>query len=123
MQLTLNKPPSLRMASPTAPSRQARTVARNQPLAPGQTPGPDKAEGLLLSELAAGQSATIRSLAVEPGLRHRLQALGLHRGQRVQLLRRGWWAGPLHLRVGMTELMLRRVDAARVGIDDVVLAA
>jgi ferrous iron transport protein A len=38
----------------------------------------------------------------------------------VQLLRRGWWAGPLHLRVGMTELMLRRVDAARVGIDNVV---
>jgi len=32
------------------------------------------------------------------------------------VLRRAWWAGPIHLRVGMTELMLRRRDAARVSI-------
>jgi len=55
-------------------------------------------------------------LAVDMGLRHRLQALGLRPGQRVQVLRRAWWAGPIHLRVGMTELMLRRRDAARVSI-------
>ncbi len=108
------------MASPTAPSRQAGIL--------GQLPAPiQAARGFapetLLSDLAAGQSATISSLAVEAGLRHRLQALGLHRGQRVHLLRRGWWAGPLHLRVGMTELMLRRADAARVGIDQVALSA
>ncbi len=109
------------MASPTAPSRQARTLG--QQLAPIQVPSPEQGPAILLSELAAGQSATISTLAVEPGLRHRLQALGLHRGQRVQLLRRGWWAGPLHLRVGMTELMLRRADAARVGIDNVALSA
>ncbi len=111
------------MASPTVPSRQARISGQHH--SPSQTPlqlpAPGQAPDLLLSELAAGQSATIRSLAVEPGLRHRLQALGLHRGQRVQLLRRGWWAGPLHLRIGMTEMMLRRVDAARVGIDNVVV--
>ena len=89
----------------------------------GQPVAPQQGPALLLSELAAGQSATISTLAVEPGLRHRLQALGLHRGQRVQLLRRGWWAGPLHLRVGMTELMLRQADAARVGIDNVAASA
>jgi ferrous iron transport protein A len=55
-------------------------------------------------------------LAVDKGLRHRLQALGLRPGQRVQVLRRAWWAGPIHLRVGMTELMLRRRDAACVSI-------
>ena len=109
------------MAVPTAPSRQARTLGQSQ--ASSQIATPDQAQTILLSELAAGQSATICSLAMEPGLRHRLQALGLHRGQRVQLLRRGWWAGPLHLRVGMTELMLRRVDAARVGIERVVMTA
>ena len=108
------------MASPTAPSRQARIL--------GQLPAPiqaarGSAPETLLSDLAAGHSATISSLAVEPGLRHRLQALGLHRGQRVHLLRRGWWAGPMHLRVGMTELMLRRADAARVGIDHVAVSA
>ena len=84
---------------------------------------PPTAPETQLSDLAAGHSATISSLAVEPGLRHRLQALGLHRGQRVHLLRRGWWAGPMHLRVGMTELMLRRADAARVAIDQIALSA
>ena len=109
------------MAVPIAPSRQARNLGQGE--APKPITHPDQAQTVLLSELAVGQSATIRSLAVEPGLRHRLQALGLHRGQRVHLLRRGWWAGPLHLRVGMTELMLRRVDAARVSIDSVGLTA
>jgi ferrous iron transport protein A len=33
------------------------------------------------------------------------------------MLRRAWLAGPLHVRVGMTELMLRRADAARVGLE------
>ena len=103
------------MAPRTAPTRQARTLG---PLPAASGVDPES----LLSDLAAGQSATISSLAVEAGLRHRLQALGLHRGQRVHLLRRGWWAGPLHLRIGMTELMLRRADAARVGIDHVAIS-
>ena len=107
------------MAPRTAPSRQARTLG---PLAAPSQAASQEAPETLLSDLAAGHSATIISLAVEPGLRHRLQALGLHRGQRVHLLRRGWWAGPLHLRIGMTELMLRRADAARVGIDHVAVS-
>jgi ferrous iron transport protein A len=46
----------------------------------------------------------------------RLKALGLGQGQRIHLLRRAWMAGPLHVRVGMTELMLRRVDANHIRI-------
>ncbi len=70
----------------------------------------------LLADLVPGQSATIASLAADSGLGQRLAALGLRPGQRVELLRRASWGGPLHLRVGMTELMLRRRDAARVAI-------
>lgn len=69
-----------------------------------------------LADLAPGASATIASLSADPGLRQRLEALGFRPGQRVQLLRRAWWAGPLHVRVGMTELMLRRRDAALVAL-------
>lgn len=69
---------------------------------------------LLLADLAPGSIATVATLSADPGLRQRLEALGLHPGQPVRMLRRGWWSGPLHLRVGMTELMLRRRDAARV---------
>jgi ferrous iron transport protein A len=66
---------------------------------------------LRLVDLLPGHSATVERLSAEPGLRQRLEALGLRPGQSVQMLRRAWWSGPLHVRVGMTELMLRRRDA------------
>jgi ferrous iron transport protein A len=69
-----------------------------------------------LVDLAPGVPATIGSLAAEQGLRARLEALGLRPGQTVQVLRRATWSGPLHIRVGMTELMLRRRDAACVAL-------
>lgn len=71
---------------------------------------------LQLADLLPGRAATVASLAAEPRLRQRLEALGLRPGQSVQVLRRGWWSGPLHIRVGMTELMLRRRDARGVGL-------
>lgn len=58
----------------------------------------------------------VTALTVEAGLRHRLEALGIKPGQQVKVLRRGWWSGPIHLRVGMTELMLRQIDAARIEV-------
>ena len=69
-----------------------------------------------LVDLAPGVPAIISSLAADRGLRARLEALGLRPGQTVQVLRRGWWSGPLHIRVGMTELMMRRRDAACVAL-------
>lgn len=69
-----------------------------------------------LVDLPPGASATVCALAADAGLRQRLEALGLRPGQVVQVLRRGWWSGPVHVRVGMTELMLRRRDAARVSL-------
>lgn len=69
-----------------------------------------------LSALRPGESATIESLGGGLGLMRRLKALGLGQGQRIHLLRRAWLAGPLHVRVGMTELMLRRVDASHIRI-------
>ena len=69
-----------------------------------------------LVDLGPGATATVASLAAERGLRARLEALGLRPGQTVQVLRRGSWSGPLHIRVGMTELMLRRRDAACVAL-------
>ena len=70
-----------------------------------------------LADLTPGQSAIIASIEANAGLRNRLEALGLCQGQKVLMLRRAWMAGPLHVRVGMTELMLRRRDAACVGLD------
>jgi ferrous iron transport protein A len=69
-----------------------------------------------LIDLPPGASATVCAVAADAGLRQRLEALGLRPGQVVQVLRRGWWSGPVHVRVGMTELMLRRRDAAQVSL-------
>lgn len=69
-----------------------------------------------LVDLAPGDSAVVHALSADAGLRQRLEAMGLRPGQVVQMLRQGWWSGPLHVRVGMTELMLRRRDAAQVSL-------
>jgi ferrous iron transport protein A len=69
-----------------------------------------------LVDLPPGARATVSAVSTDISLRRRLDAMGLRPGQTVQVLRRGWWSGPLHLRVGMTELMLRRRDAGCVAL-------
>jgi ferrous iron transport protein A len=76
-----------------------------------------------LADLKPGQSATILALQIEAGLQHRFCALGLRCGQEIQVLRRGWMNGPLHVRVGMTEVMLRRCDARQIAVIAVGVAA
>jgi len=70
----------------------------------------------LLADLPRGQRARLVALTLDPGLVQRLGALGLQPGRVVQVLRRAPWAGPIHLQVGMTELMLRRSDARRIQV-------
>ena len=70
-----------------------------------------------LADLKAGQSATILAMHVHTGLQHRFNALGFRCGQRIHVLRQGgWMKGPLHVQVGMTEVMLRRCDARLISI-------
>jgi len=97
-------------SNPRRPTILKLTLNKHRPM---RTPA-------YLADLAPGQSATIAAIEAHAGLRNRLEALGLNRGQRVQMLRGAWFAGPLHVRVGMTELMLRRADAARVGLEAVL---
>jgi ferrous iron transport protein A len=69
-----------------------------------------------LTDLKSSQVATILALNIDHKMQHRFAALGLRCGQQVHLLRRAWMQGPLHLRVGMTEIMLRRCDARQISI-------
>lgn len=78
---------------------------------------PPPGHALSLAGLEVGRSGRILAVAAEAGLLQRLSALGLCKGRTVQVLRRAWWSGPLHVRVGMTELMLRRCDAERIRMD------
>ncbi|MBD2328671.1 MAG: ferrous iron transport protein A [Alkalinema sp. CACIAM 70d] len=69
-----------------------------------------------LANLKPGQSAEIVDFEVDPSLERRLHALGFRQGQEIHLLRRGWLSGPLHVRICMTELMLRHRDAHLVRV-------
>jgi ferrous iron transport protein A len=67
-----------------------------------------------LNELPAGHSATITRLPVDPDLRCRIQSLGLRIGRRVAVIRRAGMGGPLQVRVGTTDLLIRPQQAAQV---------
>ena len=67
-----------------------------------------------LESLAPGGQACIDHLALSGGLKTRLAALGLAQGKSIEMIRRASWGGPLHVRVGSTEIILRRKDAALI---------
>ncbi len=66
---------------------------------------------LTLTALPAGNRATISQLHASPELSQRLNALGLRIGQAIEIIRRAPWHGPLQIRVGTTDLIMRESDA------------
>ena len=77
-----------------------------------------------LADLKAGQSATILAMHIDAGLQHRFNALGFRCGQEIHVLQKGgWMKGPLHVQIGMTEVMLRRCDARHISVTAVGVTA
>ena len=79
----------------------------------------DSSLHITLNQLAEGDSAWITDIDVSEELGRRLTALGLSIGKQVRVLRRAAFNGPLHLRTGNTELMMRLADAQRIHISHV----
>ena len=69
-----------------------------------------------LARITSGTRAHIAQLDVELELRQRLIALGLQVGKTIQVIRRGAFGGPLHVRVGTTEIILRRKEASHIQV-------
>lgn len=69
-----------------------------------------------LDNLNPGESAIIRSITAEEGLHQRLNALGFRVGKRIELVRRARFHGPLHVRIGTTDVILRSAEAHRIQI-------
>ena len=74
------------------------------------------APSLRLSELAPGQTAHVHGVHCQESLAHRLTALGFRAGKQVQVMRRGTLSGPLHVRLGTTDVILRRSEAAQIEV-------
>ena len=67
-----------------------------------------------LSLLEPDHVGIIEEIKTDEGLEQRLQALGFRPGREVTLIRRAWFAGPLHVRIGTTEVMVRRHEAEQI---------
>jgi ferrous iron transport protein A len=65
-----------------------------------------------LTALPPGRQASICAIHAGEALHHRLSALGFRIGKEIQVLRQAAFHGPLHVRIGTTDIIIRRNDAA-----------
>ncbi|NOT18730.1 MAG: ferrous iron transport protein A [Sideroxydans sp.] len=69
-----------------------------------------------LSSLAIGTVATITDIHTDDALRQRLQALGFRMGKPIEIIRKARFNGPVQVRVGTTDVMLRLSEAAKIEV-------
>lgn len=69
-----------------------------------------------LATLQTGDIATIVSIHAEEALHQRLLALGFRTDRQVELIRKASFAGPLQVRIGTTDILLRRTEAAKIKV-------
>lgn len=74
---------------------------------------------MTLDQLHIGHTVRIHSLSTgEADLHARIQAMGLRPGRLVTLIRRARFGGPLQVRVGTTDLILRLEQARQIRLED-----
>jgi ferrous iron transport protein A len=69
---------------------------------------------LTLLSLVPGEEALVAAIHAGELLQQRLRALGFRTGQRVRLMRQAAFHGPLHVRVGTTDVIIRRKEAVHI---------
>lgn len=72
------------------------------------------ADPLRLSELQPGQKGAISAIDTGEELFHRLAALGFRVGRPLEVMRRAQFSGPLQIRLGTTDVILRLVEADKI---------
>ena len=71
---------------------------------------------ITLTTLQPGEFATIVAIHAEEALHQRLLALGFRSGKQVKLIRKAGFSGPLQVRIGTTDILLRRGEAAKITV-------
>jgi len=67
-----------------------------------------------LSELPTGETRIIAALTGDPEIRTRMQSIGLRVGREIAVIRRSRFGGPLQVRIGTTDLLIRPQQAMQV---------
>lgn len=71
---------------------------------------------ITLAHLHPGDTATIVAIHAEEALHQRLQALGFRSGKQIELIRKAAFSGPLQVRIGTTDILLRRKEATKITV-------
>jgi ferrous iron transport protein A len=71
---------------------------------------------LSLSVLKPGAVGVIKEIAADEVLHHRLQSMGFRIGREVKVIRQASFKGPLQLRIGTTEIIMREGDAGKIRV-------
>lgn len=69
-----------------------------------------------LSSLTPGESATIVAIHTEEPLHQRLLAMGFRTGKQIEIIRKARFSGPLQVRIGTTDILLRKVEAEKIKV-------
>lgn len=69
-----------------------------------------------LATLHPGDIATIVSIHAEEALHQRLLALGFRTGKQIELIRKASFSGPLQVRIGTTDIVLRKSEALKIKV-------
>lgn len=69
---------------------------------------------LSLDQLKIGQYGTIQHIHAEPTVALRLNAMGFRLGKRVELIRVAPFNGPMQIRIGSTDIIIRSCDARHI---------
>jgi ferrous iron transport protein A len=67
-----------------------------------------------LDALKPGQTAIIDRIHAEQALSQRLSALGFRAGKQLEVIRQAAFNGPLHVRIGSTDVIIRLQDAKAI---------
>lgn len=70
-----------------------------------------------MNNLVEGEIATIMAIHTDDALRQRLSALGFRVGKRIELIRKASFSGPLQVRIGTTDILLRRSEAVQIAVE------
>jgi ferrous iron transport protein A len=69
---------------------------------------------MTLSGMKPGETATIISVNTDEALHQRLLAMGFRAGKKIEVIRKARFSGPLQVRIGTTDILLRKLEAEKI---------
>ncbi len=71
---------------------------------------------MTLSSMKPGEITIILSIHTDEALHQRLLAMGFRIGKQIEVIRKARFSGPLQVRIGTTDILLRRIEAEKIRV-------